>query len=67
MVVDANHLFQQLCHEAALACGPDMTAIERYVIARIEGMDSVDRARIRQELDLVLSYRAPDRRDGRAQ
>jgi hypothetical protein len=59
-VADLDHSFQKLCHEAVLACGSDMAAIERYVLKRIGAMDGIDRDRVRRDLDLVLAYRSPE-------
>lgn len=58
-MADLDHVFQKLCHEAVLACGADIAAIERYVLKRVESMNPADRARIRRDLDVVLAYRAP--------
>lgn len=51
--------FQKLCHEAAIACGDDIAAVERYVREKIAGLPADERARIRRDIDRVLSFVPP--------
>lgn len=61
-MAEPNHFFQKLCHEAVLACGGDMAAVERYVFERIAAMDETSRATIKRDLERVLAFRpAPSR------
>lgn len=56
---ERDHLFQRLCHEAVLACGSDVAAVERYVAARLQTLDPPERARIKRDIAQVLGFRAP--------
>ncbi len=60
-MADRDHVFQKLCHEAVLACGADMAAIERYVFERIALMDEPGRQRAKRDLDRVLAFRPATR------
>ena len=55
----SDHIFQRLCHEAVLACGDDLAAVERYVTVRLEHLDTASLEAVKQDLDRVLAYRAP--------
>ncbi len=54
-----DDIFQRLCHEAVLACGADLPAVQAYVAGRIEHMDPVSRAAIERDLHRVLAFQAP--------
>lgn len=56
-----DNMFQRLCHEAVLACGADLAAVEAYVARRLQHMDAAARESIRQDLHRVLAFRAPSR------
>lgn len=62
-MADRDHVFQNLCLEAAIACGPDFDAVERFISDRIAAMDEADRRVIERDLERVLAFRAPHRTD----
>ena len=62
--VPNEQLFQRLCHEAVIACGDDMAAVERYVLRRLDDLPPAQRAAVLESLRRVLAFRAPDRGAG---
>ena len=58
-MADRDQIFQRLCHEAVVACGTDIQAIERYVRGRIDAMNEADRQIVTRDRDCVPAFRAP--------
>jgi len=44
-----------------MACGADLGAVQRYIAARLEGMDEAGRRVIMRDVERVLAFRPPDR------
>ncbi|WP_159728420.1 hypothetical protein [Methylosinus sp. Ce-a6] len=58
-------LLADLCNEAVTLFGPNWEAIERHVSNRLEGMDSPERTHLKEKIQQILGFHAPDRfRDG---
>lgn len=51
--------FQRLCHEAVLACGFDINAVERYIVARMSNMDASEHAQIKRDIARIFAFQAP--------
>ncbi len=58
---DPDHLFQELCLEAAVACGDDIAAIGRYISRRIETMNEAEQSAITRDIRRVLAFMPPNR------
>lgn len=56
--------FQRLCHEAVIACGDDIAAVELYVLRRLDELPAARRAAVVESLRRVLAFRAPERGSG---
>lgn len=59
-----DQAFQRLCHEAVIACGDDMVAVELYVLRRLDELPQAQRAAVIESLRRVLAFRAPERGAG---
>ena len=51
--------FQKLCLQAAIACGDDVAAIERFVAERIADLGAATQATIKRDVERLLAFRPP--------